>query len=65
MQAILSLGATRTFGIRAVGEEPHWMQLRAGDLLFMPAGTQTKYEHCVPVEDEPGERISLVFRTRS
>lgn len=63
-QAILSLGATRTFGIRRKpAGEPHWMTVADGDLLYLPAGFQQEWEHCVPTEDIPGERISLVFRT--
>lgn len=64
-QAILSLGATRTFGIRPHGGDPEWTPVNHGDLVFMPPGFQHTHEHCVPVEDEPGERVSLVFRTRS
>jgi len=30
----------------------------------MPSGFQAEWEHCVPAEDVPGERCSLVFRTR-
>ncbi len=63
-QAILSLGATRTFGIRPVGGESEFWPVSHGDLVFMPSGFQDTHEHCVPVEpDKPGERISLVFRT--
>lgn len=61
-QAILSLGVTRTFGLRgASGEE--FFPLAHGDLLFMPPGFQNEWEHCVPQEKTPGERCSLVFRT--
>jgi alkylated DNA repair dioxygenase AlkB len=62
-QAILSLGATRTFGIRRLGGDPWWTAVNHGDLVVMPAGFQAEWEHCVPVEDERGERVSLVFRT--
>lgn len=62
-QAILSLGVKRTFGIRRPGEEPTWIQVTHGTLVSMPSGFQADWEHCVPVEDAPGERISLVFRT--
>jgi alkylated DNA repair dioxygenase AlkB len=62
-QAILSLGATRTFGLRLVGGEPSWVEVSSGSLVFMPPGFQRTHEHCVPVEDVAGERISLVFRT--
>lgn len=62
-QAILSLGVTRGFGVRRLGGLPQWMKVAAGDLVFMPAGFQAGWEHCVPVENVPGERCSLVFRT--
>lgn len=62
-QAVLSLGVTRTFGIRRRGEDPIWTSVGHGDLVVMPSGFQSEWEHCVPVEDVPGERISLVFRT--
>lgn len=60
-QAILSLGVTRSFGLRGGGGE-EFLRLAHGDLLFMPPGFQDGWEHCVPVEDAPGERCSLVFR---
>lgn len=62
-QAVLSLGVTRTFGVRRPGEDPEWIRVEHGDLVVMPAGFQDSWDHCVPVEDVPGERISLVFRT--
>ncbi len=62
-QAILSLGATRTFGIRPVGRGPEWLQVHHGDVLYMPSGFQAGWEHCVPAENVTGERVSLVFRT--
>ncbi len=62
-QAILSLGATRTFGLRRPGEVVWTTPVDDGDLVFMPPGFQTEWQHCVPVEDVPGERCSLVFRT--
>ncbi len=63
-QAVLSLGATRTFGVRPLGGELRWIQVAHGDLVVMPSGFQLDWEHCVPVEpDRPGERVSLVFRT--
>lgn len=60
-QAVLSLGVTRTFGLRNASGEKHLL-LAHGDLLVMPAGFQEDWEHCVPVEDVPGERCSIVFR---
>jgi alkylated DNA repair dioxygenase AlkB len=62
VQAILSLGVTRTFGLRREGRES-FTRLAHGDLLVMPSGFQQEWEHCVPVEDAPGERCSLVFRS--
>jgi len=64
VQAILSLGVTRTFGIRPAGGEPEWMPVSQGDLVFMPSGWQSQWQHCVPAEDDVrGERCALVFRT--
>lgn len=62
-QAVLSLGVTRTFGVRPLGGDPEWVQVGHGDLVVMPSGFQSRYQHCVPVEDVAGERCSLVFRT--
>jgi len=62
-QAVLSLGVTRTFGIRRPSEGPQWTSVAHGDLVYMPSGFQTAWQHCVPVEDVAGERCSLVFRT--
>jgi alkylated DNA repair dioxygenase AlkB len=61
-QAVLSLGVTRSFGLRRGGRE-EFVALAHGDLLVMPPGFQESWEHCVPVEDIPGERCSLVFRS--
>lgn len=63
VQAVLSLGVTRTFGVRLAGGIAAWYQVGHGDLVVMPSGFQDEYEHCVPVEDATGERCSLVFRT--
>jgi alkylated DNA repair dioxygenase AlkB len=62
VQAILSLGVTRTFGIRRPDGDPVWLQVGHGDLLVMPSGFQSEWQHSVPVEDMAGERVSLVFR---
>lgn len=62
VQAILSLGVTRTFGIRRPDAEPVWIALEDGDLAVMPPGFQAEWEHCVRVEDVAGVRCSLVFR---
>ena len=61
-QAVLSLGVTRTFGLRRAGGE-HLFPLAHGDLLVMPPGFQDDWEHGVPPEVVPGERCSLVFRS--
>ena len=61
-QAILSLGVTRSFGLRGPGGET-FTRLAHGDLLFMPPGFQDEWQHCVPEEEAPGERVSLVFRS--
>jgi alkylated DNA repair dioxygenase AlkB len=61
-QAVLSLGVTRTFAVRRPGRDPWLMPVAGGDLVFMPDGFQAEWEHCVPDEDVPGERCSLVFR---
>jgi alkylated DNA repair dioxygenase AlkB len=60
-QAILSLGVTRTFGLRH-GTCEVTFPLAHGDLLVMPPGFQDEWEHCVPQEQATGERCSLVFR---
>lgn len=63
-QAILSLGATRSFALRnSKGNETQFV-LQHGDLIYMPAGFQDEWEHSVPTERTiRGERCSLVFRT--
>lgn len=61
-QAILSFGVARTFGMRH-GPDETYMQLAHGDLLYLPDGFQREWDHCVPAENVPGERCSLVFRT--
>jgi alkylated DNA repair dioxygenase AlkB len=62
VQAILSLGVTRTFGTRRPDGDPVWIRVGHGDLMVMPSGFQSEWQHCVPVEDVVGERCSLVFR---
>ena len=62
-QAVLSLGVTRTFGVKPLSGEPTYVKLNHGDLVVMPSGFQKLWQHCVPVEDIKGERCSLVFRT--
>jgi alkylated DNA repair dioxygenase AlkB len=64
VQAILSLGVTRSFGLRRIdGTEAETLRLAHGDLLYMPAPMQDEWEHGVPVEDVTGERCSIVFRS--
>ena len=63
VQAILSLGITRTFGIRPLDGDPQWIQVGHGDLMVMPSGFQSEWQHSVPVEDVIGERCSMVFRS--
>jgi alkylated DNA repair dioxygenase AlkB len=63
--ASLSLGASRTFLIRAIANkkaiETH--VLISGSLLVMPPGFQQLYQHCVPKSKTPcGPRINLTFR---
>ncbi len=67
-QAVLSLGVTRTFGVRLLADdgsygEPDWLAVHHGDLVVMPSGFQAQWQHCVPAEPVAGERVSLVFRT--
>lgn len=61
-QAILSLGVSRQFGIRRDSDAPLYTTVGHGDLMYMPPGFQGAWQHCVPVDETPGERISLVFR---
>ncbi len=63
VHAVLSLGVSRTFGVREVNGPAEWIQVEDGDLVVMPSGFQDGHEHCVPDEDVKGERVSLVFRT--
>lgn len=65
-QALISLGATRSFGLkRPDGVDEHYIALTAGDLLVMPSGFQKVWLHCVPPDPHvTDERCSLVFRTR-
>lgn len=64
-QAILSLGATRTFGLTDHARTKFkFMRLRSGDLIYMPPGFQDDWLHSIPAEQHgTGERCSLVFRT--
>jgi len=64
--AIITLGATRPFLVRADGGGPS-IDLRpaAGDLLVMGGSTQRDFEHAVPKCRTAGPRISITFRTRT
>ena len=63
-QAILSLGVTRTFGVRSrENGKTAMVPVRHGSLLLMYPGFQDRFEHCVlPEPDVRGERVSVVFR---
>lgn len=64
-QAILSLGASRTFGTRW-GAVEQFDRVDAGDLVYMPSGFQDDWEHSIPPEPAvTGERVALVFRTNN
>ena len=63
-QAILSLGATRSFAVRNTAGNESQFLLQHGDLFYMPPGFQDEWEHSVPTEKHArGERCSLVFRS--
>jgi len=66
LQATISLGCTRTFGIRPRGEGKSFtIPLKHGDLMVMQEGFQDRFEHNLIEEDVKGERVSLVFRSPS
>lgn len=62
--ASLSYGATRTFKVRhKTSKEQNAFQLSHGSLLYMGAGFQKFWQHCIPTtKKEVGERINLTFR---
>ena len=65
--ALVSLGATRRFTIRAKTPPRRviHVDLEPGSLLVMDYDTQLHYTHAVPKTAEPvGERISLAFRVK-
>ena len=65
--ALLSLGATRRFTIRAktAPRRVIHVDLEPGSLLVMDYDTQLHYTHAVPKTTDPvGERISLAFRVK-
>jgi alkylated DNA repair dioxygenase AlkB len=66
VQAIVSLGVTRRFGIRRAEDvdQPRYYKVSHGDLLVMPSGFQDDWQHCVPEQpNASGERVALVFRS--
>ncbi len=64
--ASLSFGARRKFRFRSVGQTRGWVaeyQLNSGDMVWMWAGCQEKFEHTVPEEKRVKDwRINLTFR---
>lgn len=66
MVAILSLGATRMFGLRPrSGGRSLRLPQSHGDLLVMGGSCQRTWEHSVPKTARPaGPRISIQFRPR-
>ena len=65
--ALVSLGATRRFTIRAKTPPRRviHVDLQAGSLLVMDYDTQLHYTHAVPKTAQAvGERISLAFRVK-
>lgn len=66
MVAVVSLGATRVFGLRRRGGGPSLqLSLRHGDLLVMGGSCQRTWEHAVPKSSAPtGPRVSIQFRPR-
>ena len=66
MVAIVSLGATRTFGLRPRGGGASLRLPQVhGDLLVMGGSCQRTWEHAVPKTSAPtGPRVSMQFRPR-
>ena len=63
--ASVSLGATRRFVLRHVGDPARRvsLELEAGSLLVMAGATQRNYRHALPRTARPvGARINLTFR---
>lgn len=61
----VSLGATRDFALRRVGESRQWgtLPLSHGSVLVMNAGMQSRWQHAVPKRAGiPSARINLTFR---
>lgn len=61
--ASLSIGAPRTFAIRALPTRAMWRTaLGDGDLLIMRGESQSIYQHSVPKAAAAGPRINITFR---
>jgi alkylated DNA repair dioxygenase AlkB len=61
----VSFGADRQFKMRLKRDTTHQrvFTLSHGDILLMPPGTQSDWQHCVPRTKRPvGSRINLTFR---
>jgi alkylated DNA repair dioxygenase AlkB len=64
--AIISLGGSRTFRIRAIGGGPgQSIELHSGDLLVMGGKTQAHFEHSIPKRAHAHARISVTLRAAS
>lgn len=62
--AIVSLGGTRRFGLRAKGGGPALpYTLHSGDALVMGGRCQQHFEHSVPKMSYAAPRMSVTFRT--
>lgn len=62
--ASISLGATRDFALRRIGETRQLAKvpLEHGSLLVMKGNSQRSYQHAVPKDRTSDERINLTFR---
>eukprot|EP00455_Lapot_gusevi_P004707 TRINITY_DN11946_c0_g1_i1.p1 TRINITY_DN11946_c0_g1~~TRINITY_DN11946_c0_g1_i1.p1 ORF type:complete len:254 (+),score=19.03 TRINITY_DN11946_c0_g1_i1:85-846(+) len=62
--ASLSLGSTRDFVVREIGNHLNQMVFRLGngDLLLMQGTMQRHWQHAVPKRSKAGPRINLTFR---
>jgi len=60
----LSFGSTRMFEMRRLDDptQKRSYELQHSDLLFMPRGTQTAWQHRVLKEKWAGPRVNLTFR---
>lgn len=64
----ISLGATRKFRFRKIGQTSGWIaeyHLQSGDMVWMLPGCQTKVMHTVPIEKKVTDwRINVTLRER-